>query len=549
MTTRLPLFALLTALSALLVLTAGCSKKDADVGPTFVYAGAADPQTLDPAAADDAQSLKVLVNVCEGLVRFKNGTMQIEPCLADTWSLSYDARTCIFALRDNVKFHDGTPLNASAVVWNYQRLTSTNAPGRSAGASRWTAFCNNIESVRALDEQRVEIRLKKPSAAMLADLAAPSAGLVSPLSPAVYGEDLPRHPVGTGPFRFHQWLPNDRIALDVNAEYWGRKPKLGHAVFKTVPDGRARLNLLQTGQAHVADGFSPDELSAARTDRNLKVIETPGLNLAWLAFNCRKPPMNRLELRQAVAMTLQKAPLIEAVYHGEAVAATCLLPPALCGPATKIEEWPHDVARARSLIAQLEVVVKPVTISTNDAFGLKFTYTTNVLEHVELPVLTLHVANAPRPWLPDPMRAAALIKADLEAIGLKIQIVAGDWNAHLAAIRSGECDLALHGKVGSNGDPNEFLNILDPATEQSNPTALLVSPEDSELAAALNNAREQAQPAKRAQARALALALVRERLPIIPLASAKDTIVVRANVRNFLQQPLPLLRLEQVKVK
>ena len=545
-------FLRVAAIAAVIAVTAtGCSKKDPAGGPTFVYASATDPQKLDPAAADDAGSVKVLVNVCEGLVRFKSGTTHVEPCLAETWTLSSDGRTCIFALRDGVKFHDGTPLNVSAVVWNFQRPVDTNTPGRfaSAGFARWAAFCRNIEYVRALDEQRLEIRLKEPSAALLSDLATPFASLISPRSPADYGEGLPRHPVGTGPFKFQEWLPNDRIVLEANAEYWGRKPKPGHVVFKTVPDSRARLNQLQTGQAHATDSLDPNDLAAARADHNLRVIETPGLHLACLAFNCRKPPMNRLEFRQAVAMAIQKAPIIEAVYHGEAVAATCPLPPALRSPATKVEDWPHDVERARALIAQLQIVVKPITISTNDAFGLPITIATNVIERVELPALKLHVATAPQPYLPDPMRAAGLIKADLEAIGLKIQIVASDWNAHLAAIRSGEYDFALHGKSSGNGDPDDFLNILDPAAAHSDPTADISFLEDDDLAAALKDARGQPNPAKRADAYACVLALTRERLPVVPLAFANDIVVLRSKVSGFVPQPTLGARLEQVSVK
>jgi peptide/nickel transport system substrate-binding protein len=430
-------------------------------------------------------------------------------------------------------------LNAAAVVWNYQRPPA-------AGAGRWSAFCGNIESVRALDEQRLEIRLKKSNAAMLADLATPAAGLISPRSPA---EGLSRQPVGTGPFRFREWLPGDRIVLDINVGYWGRKSKLGHIVFKTAPESRARLNLLQTGQAQAADGLDPDDLAAARADQNLRVIETPGLNLACLAFNCRKPPMNRVELRQAVAMTVQKTPLIEPVFHGEATVAAGPLPPALCDPKTKVEDWPRDVERARNLIAQLETVTKPITISTNDAFGLKITFTTNIVEHVELPVLKLRVATVPQPYLPDPVRAAGLIKADLETIGLKIQIVASDWNVHLAALRNGDYDLVLHGKISANGDPDDFLGILDPATPPSDPPVNLCLLEDEELAAALKAGRDQTQPAKRAEAYARALVLVRDHLPFVPLAFANDIVVLRTGVLDFRPQPTPGLRLEQVRVK
>jgi peptide/nickel transport system substrate-binding protein len=120
----------LCVLSAAIIaslLATGCGPKGGSAEKPFIYARAADSQKLDPAAADDAESAKVLANICEGLLRFKSGSTEIEPCLAETWTLSSDGRTCILALREGVKFHDGTTLNADAVAWNFNRRTDPNA--------------------------------------------------------------------------------------------------------------------------------------------------------------------------------------------------------------------------------------------------------------------------------------------------------------------------------------------------------------------------------------------------------------------------------------
>ena len=549
MTVRALLAALIAA--APLLLSTGCDRKAAPPEKPFIFARAADSQKLDPTAADDPESMKVLGNICEGLVRFKSGTTQIEPCLAETWSLSADGRTCIFALREGVKFHDGTPLNATAVAWNFNRQTDPNAPGyfSSADFAGGSAFLGNIEAVRVLDEQRLEFRLKKPSAALLSNLATAAAFLISPRALADYGEGLPRHPVGTGPYKLREWMPNERIVLEANPDYWGRKAKCNRVVFKVVPNSSARFIQLQTGQVHAMDGLDPNDLDSVRAEKSLKLVEAPGINLAFLAFNCRKPPMDRVEFRQAVAMAIQKQPLIESVYRGAAVAAACVLPPALRGPGTNIVDWPHDIERARNLIAQLQIVLKPVTVSTNDAFGLPITITTNVMERVELPTLTLHVATHPLPCLPNPTRAAEQIKADLESIGLKIRIVAQDPAAHLAAVRGGSHDLALHTRVGRSGDSAGFLAMMDPEAGHAATGINISFLEDYQLAAALSEGREQLDPEKRAQAFLRALAFARERLPIVPLACAHDIIALRQNVRDFVLQPTLELRLGPVWLK
>lgn len=532
-------------------LTAGCGQKTAPADKPFIFGRAADSLALDPAAADDDESAKVLGNVCEGLVRFKSGKIQVEPCLAETWNLSSDSQTCIIALREGVKFHDGTPLDAAAVAWNFGRQTDTNASGNipNAPSVHRSALFSNIETIRVLDAQRLELRLKKPNPALLANLATASASLISPRAPANHGKMLSRHPVGTGPFKLREWQPNESVVLEANPDYWGQKPKSEHVVFKVITNSSTRLAQLRAGQIHAMDGLNPNDLASVRADRHLKLLESPGINMVSLAFNCLKPPMDRLEFRQAVAAAIQRPPIIESVYRGAAVAATGVLPPALRPTETKIEEWPLDIDRARGIIAQLQIVVKPITISTNDAFGLPITITTNITERVELPLLKLHVMTQPCPSLPNPAQAAELLKSDLEAIGLKIQIIAQDAAAYLASVSKGEHDLALHVRTGRNADPDDFLKIIDPAAAHVGDPTNISFLEDYQLAAALSEAREQLDAEKRAAAYLRAMTIAREHLPIIPLAYANDFIVLRREVRDLVLQPSLEPRLGPVWLK
>ncbi|MBI5396187.1 MAG: ABC transporter substrate-binding protein [Verrucomicrobia bacterium] len=537
---------------------------------TFVFARGADAQKLDPADVDDGESIKALNNVCEGLVRFKSGTTRVEPCLAESWSISADGCLALFAIRANVKFHDGTPLTAETAAWSFRRQLDPKAPGHFAGASfaYWSALYSDIEEVRALDPGRLQFRLKKPNAALLANLAIFPAYLISPKSLADYGEGLQRHPVGTGPFKFKEWLPNDRIVLEANPEYWGKKPKLGRVVFKVVPDSASRLVQIQSAQSgvHAMDGLDPNSLPIVSSDPHLRVEQAPGLNLAYLAFNCRKGPMTNVMFRRAVAMAIQKPALIEAVYRGAAVEARSVLPPMIADniaaaaaqaarrpsdapPAAQAEELPFDVEQARSLIAQMRIVIRPVKVTTTDVFGLPITIETNIVEHVELPPLKLHVMTNPRPYLPNPVRAAELIKADLEAIGLKIEIAANEWGTHLAAVRNAQHDLALHGWIGDNGDPDNFLSIIDPQAAQPGAAINISFNEDADLAEALRAARSELDAGKRARTYARVLALARERLPLVPLAHAMDIVVLRQNVRGFVLQPTLDVRLGPVSLK
>ena len=541
---------------------------------TFVYACGTDAQKLDPADVDDSESIKVLNNVCEGLVRFKSGTLQVEPCLAESWSISADGCLAIFAMREGVKFHDGTPLTAETAAWSFRRQMDAKAPGHFANASFpcWSALYGDIEEVRALDEQRLQFKLKKSNAALLANLAIFPAYIVSPKSLADYGEGMQRHPVGTGPFKFKEWLPNDKIVIEANPEYWGKKPKLGRVVFKVVPDNASRLALVQSAQsgAHAMDGLDPNSLPIVAGDTNLRLNQAPGLNLAYLAFNCRKEPMTNVLFRRAVAMALRKPALLEAVYRGAAVEARSMLPPpvvedmindavraaGLSGakpPDTNLvvqtEEPPFNVEQVRSLIAQMQTVVKSVKIATNDLFGLPITIETNITERVEWPPLKLHVMTNPRPYLPDPVRTAEMVKADLEAIGLKIEITANEWGAHLNAVRAGQHDLALHGCVSDNGDPDSFFSILDPQAAQVGTAINASFYDDAELAEALAAARSEMDARKRMKIYRRVLVMVRDRLPLVPLAHAMNMVVLRRNVRDFVLQPTRDVRMGPVWLK
>ncbi|MCX7825868.1 MAG: ABC transporter substrate-binding protein [Verrucomicrobiae bacterium] len=541
----------LVVLGFMLTIAQRAKKAKQAIGPTFIYARGADAQKLDPADTDDGESVKVLNNVCEGLVRFRSGTTLIEPCLAESWQMSADGRVCIFALREGVMFHDGTPLTAETAAWSFRRQMDPNAPGRPSGASfaYWPALYSDIESVRPLDERRLEFRLKNSNAAFLANMAIFPAYLVSPQSFIMHGDGMQRHPVGTGPFRFRTWQPNERIVLEANPDYWGPKPKLARIVFKVVPSNASRLIQIQTGEVHAMDGLDPNDLGVLPGEKKLKLCNARGLNLAYLAFNCRKAPMNKLAFRQAVAMAIQKPALIQSVYRGAGEIATCPLPPVIRGTAVRLDDWPFDAARAKELINQLQTVVRPVTITTNDAFGATIQIETNVTERVELPRLTLHVMTNPRPYLPNPTRAAELIKNDLEAVGLKIAIVAKEWGSHLAAVRNAEHDLALHGWIGDNGDPDNFLSILDPRSARVGSAINVSFLEDEELGRLLKTGREEMDPAKRAKVYDDVLRVAHELLPLVPLAHADDMVVLRDNVEGFVLQPTLDVRLGPVSLK
>lgn len=482
---------------------------------TFLFARGADSQKLDPADIEDGESVKVLNNICEGLVRFKTGGTEVEPCLAKAWAISTDGLTFTFELRQGVLFHDGTPLTAEAVAWNFRRFLDPHHPARFPNAKfSYGDFYTHIQRIEAPDPHTLVLALSRPDPAFLLNLAIFPAYIISPKSLEAYGENLQRHPVGTGPFRFIEWLPNERIVLEANADYWNGRPALDRLIFKVAPDSAQRLIQLQTGQIHGMDGVDPNDVQIIQRDPNLKLTAAAGLNVAYLAFQCEKPPMNDPRFRRAVARAIDRNALLQSVYRGAAVAAKNPMPPMIAGYNDALPSLEQDVAAARKLMEQ----VLPQNATR--------------FQPIKLAVMT-----NPRPYLPNPVRAAELIKEDLKQIGLEIQIVPQEWGAHLAETRKGEHELALLGWIGDNGDADNFLAIVNPRNATQGSAINISFYQDAALQQLLDDAAKEPDPQKRADLYRRAQEILREAMPVVPLAHAQDMIALRHNVEGFGLQP------------
>ncbi len=486
-------------LAALLALVAGCRPATQLPTDTLIFARGADSQKLDPHDVDDGESMKVLVNICEGLVRFQAGTTEVEPGLATKWEISPDGLIYTFTLRPGVKFHDGTPLDAEAAAFSFRRQMDAHHPAhlKEASFQYWSAMFNMVEAVEVVDQMTLRFRLKEPHAPFLSSLAIPAASLISP---QFLGQ---RHPVGTGPFRFAEWIPNEKIVLATNQDYWDGAPTIERLVFQVVPDNATRLIQLQTGQVHAMDGLDPNDRPVVQRDPNLQLLTAPGLNVCYLAFNTQKPPLDNPQLRRALAAAIHKPDIIRAVYRDAAVIAKNPLPPFVPG---------H-----------------------NDSISI--THEPSTINHFPAP-LRLHVITNPRPYLPNPIRAAEMVKADLEKLGVKIEIVPNEWGAHLTRTQRGEHDLAFLGWVGDNGDADNFLYVLlDPETAVVGSALNIAFWKHDPYHQLMVQARREVDPAKRAALYRQAQQMIFDECPLVPLAHAQNIVALRATVAGVLLQP------------
>jgi len=491
----------------------GCKPRDAAAArpEVLIFARASDAQRLDPADVDDGESVNTLQQVLEGLVRFRSGTLEIEPCLAAALpDISADGLTYTFTLREGVRFHDGTPLTAEAAAWSFLRQMQPDHPGRPPGAifEYWRTLYQDISDVRATGPLTLEIRLSRPNAALLASLAIFPAHLISPNSPA--GDAMQRHPVGTGPYRFLSWSPNQAIVLEANPDYWDppRGARFKRVVQKVVPENSVRLLELKAGNIHGLDGIQPAELTALRDDPRFTIHHDAGLNVGYLVFNLQHARYQDPEVRLAFALAIDRRQLARVALDDAGVPAECPIPPGFLGYPDNPDKIPYDPDRARALLARHAA-----------AFAAP---------------VRLHVMSAARPYFPDPPRATSFIRSQLEGVGLRVEVVSRDFKTHLDTLRNYEFDCAVIGWVGDNGDPDNFLSTFfgSWASEKGSATNYSFY-RSAEMDRLLLAGRSETDRAARAALYGQVIDLWRRDLPLVPLVHGESIVVWRSEVTGF----------------
>jgi peptide/nickel transport system substrate-binding protein len=408
---------------------------------TLVFARSGDSVGLDPSNVTDGESIYVTGNILDTLLAYEIDNTNVVPALATEWkTIDEENKVWELKLREGVKFHDGTDFNAEAVKFNFDRWMNEDNEYRHAGENfeyysyMFGGFPGIVKEVRAVDEYTVQIELNSPSAPFLNNLAMAPFGIMSPAAIQEYGENIFKNPVGTGPFNFKEWIKDDRIVLEKNADYWGEEPKLDEIIFRTIPDNSARLLELQSGSIVMMIGVSPDDAQIVEDDSNLDLYLRPSMNVGYLALNMDKEPFDDVRVRQAFNYAVNKEVLIDAFYGGLAEPAKNPLPPSLWGYNDSIEPYEYNPEKAKELLAEA---------GYPDGFET-----------------TLWAMPVARPYMPQPKEIATALQQQFAAIGVKAEIVTMDWATYLDKTGEGEHDTALLGWTGDNGDPDNFIYVL-----------------------------------------------------------------------------------------
>ena len=386
-----------------------------------------DPVGLDPHTTNATATRNMLENVYDTLVMF-DSSLQIVPGLAESWEASDDGLTWTFTLRPGVTFHNGDPLKASDVAFSINRIRDPEV------ASPRSGDFAVVESVTAPDDATVVITLSEPFSPLLSKLAQSLNVVVSETVTKANGGDLNSAVIGTGPFKFVEYLPQTRLVLEKNADFWDTDdagnalPYLDGITFQFYPEAAARTTAIQTGNADWIEYVPAADVAILEADPSVNVVGGLSANFRSLYLNVTRPPLDNPAVRQALAYAINEQAIVDVALFGTGgVAATGTTIPN--GNFYAAESSPYNgqnLEEARRLLEEA---------GFGDGFSFDL-YVTSTYDFLRTP--------------------AELIQADLAEIGVAANIVAEDWSIYLPTVQEHNFDATILGESGQS-DPDDFL--------------------------------------------------------------------------------------------
>lgn len=328
----------IAVLLALLLPLPSCNgKPDAN---TLVMIIESSPTNLDPRIGIDAASERIDTLIFDDLLS-RGEDLNVAPGLAERWEIP-DPLTYVFRLHRGARFHDGRPLTSRDVKWTFDSLLQGKIRSTKAAVYKY------VDHIDAPEDATVVFHMKEPDATLLWNLSDGAMGIV----PYGSGDEITLHPIGSGPFKFVSAETDREVIVERNPEYWGEKAKLARVRFAVVPDETTEALELRKGSADIAINayLTPDTIVALARDPNLAVDSGAGTRLAYLGFNLRDPILKDVRVRQAIAYALDRGPMIEYLWRGEAQPARSVLPTQSWAYNGNVPAYPHDSEKAKHLL-------------------------------------------------------------------------------------------------------------------------------------------------------------------------------------------------------
>ncbi|MGE8485398.1 MAG: ABC transporter substrate-binding protein [Pseudomonas sp.] len=510
----------------------------AQAASNLVFCSEGSPAGFDPGqyttGTDFDASAEAMFN---RLTQFERGGTAVIPGLATKWDISSDGLTYTFHLREGVKFHT-TPyfkptreFNADDVLFTFNRMINKDDPFRKAYPTEFPYFTDmgmdtNITKIDKVDDHTVKFTLKDVDAAFIQNMAMSFASIQSAEYAAQLlkegkAADINQKPIGTGPFVFKSYQKDSNIRYTGNKDYW--KPddvKIDNLIFAITTDPSVRIQKLKKNECQITLFPRPADLKALKEDKTLKMPEQAGFNLGYIAYNVmdkvkgsNEPnPLADLRVRQALDMAVNKPQIIDSVYQGAGQLAVNAMPPTQWSYDTTIKDAKYDPEKAKQLLKEA---------------GVK--------EGTEIVLWAMPVQ---RPYNPNAKLMAEMLQSDWKKIGLNVKITSYEWGEYIKRSKGGENQAMIIGWSGDNGDPDNWLNVLFGCDSLSGNNFSKWC--DKKFDGLVKEAKRTTDQAKRTELYKQAQHVLKDAVPMTPIAHSTVFQPMRANVQDFKISPFGL---------
>jgi peptide/nickel transport system substrate-binding protein len=477
-----------------------------------------EPDRIDPAQVWDDTSSFYVNNIFDTLVRLDPQTMKIEPSLAVSWQASQDGRTWTFQLRRGVRFHDGTPFDADAVVFTFFRQMDPANPNRLSDFPLFAEIFTYLKTVQKTGPYQVQFILSEPFFPFLATLTVECAAIVSPDAVKKAGAAFARQPVGTGPFKLSSWQKDKRLVLTANRDYWRGRPRIDEYIDTIEAQAEVLNKNFKDGLLDIIYSYSISKMISYKNQDWVQVVATPFLSVTYAVINASRPPLNHTGVRQALARAWDPQAL-KLVFQDYVLPIHSLLPGSVLGGGKDGRPPVFSLARAQALLKkelgdreiQLEMLLQKDE-------GLLF-------------------------------QLFSMYARNLKQIGVKLKLTRLTPAAYAGRIARGDFDLAYSGWIADYPDPDSMLFPVLSEQLQKQGYANAASAKRLDLQAQLALARREGDAKKR---RAIYLGIDRTLVAdglVIPLYQDKRVIIFDRKLGNIRPDPLGKLFLYNLQMK
>jgi peptide/nickel transport system substrate-binding protein/oligopeptide transport system substrate-binding protein len=424
-------------------------------GGTFRQALGDNPSTLDPTVLTDIYGRAVVSQIFDALVQF-DAKLNPIPALAEFWEASPDGRTWTFVLRQGVKFHHGREMTVHDVVYTFTRLLTPTNPlsvneifQSIQGAKAFLqGKAPSIQGLKILDRYTLQIVLDKPLAPSLVVLGLAFVDIVPQDVVEQQGEHFGHAPVGTGPFRFVRWVPDQEIVLEANDHYHEGRPYLDAVVFKIFVGSKAEESFGEFLQGNLEETIIPtDMIEKVGVDpvyQKYQQFHNPMLNLIYIGFNTQRGPFADRRVRQAFNYAVNTEAIAQGIAKQGSLVAHSILPPGMPGHTPDLSPYAYDLAKAQHLLAEA---------GYPGGAGLPV-----------VQIWSVHKAESTKAEL-------AAYQTYLADLGVKTEVhFASDWPAYKKMLEQGELSMFRLAWYADIPDPDNFLPPLLYSTSPTNRT-------------------------------------------------------------------------------